>query len=754
MLSIALASVMGFQEPTLTFKSNFEPLGKVIERISSETHMPMAAFGDIKAYPIYVNVKDVSVKELLERIATAAGAEWEKKDNSLYLSASQSLKTQQQKLGDPELIAAIDATINQTPPKKRSQAEMETEMKNAEKNPQAATKIMSEMMGQMFQADEGTLDLLKIIGSKDLSSIVDGRRVVLSSTATTMQIPMSSKAINAIMNYLRKLAAEESKNTKKKPTNGDEEGGFDIMGMFGGGQGLKKPELVNQITTIHTIFQISQRTTLNVEIGAYTSTGVGVYKRTVQIPFINPESSKTPVKGQTSLEKGGVAKEYAQALEDGKKIDPFMAFISRAQGGGAAAMSMFMSPDAPSDMGVSQMKAISSSMRTLMGDPSKNEPLSFLLGPLLDQQASIGKNIIAIPSDDVISTLCAQLTREDATVEGVLDAVDRSMTEKITNDGTWTIVQASSPMELRSAFCKRDALSALVKAGSAKGYVNLDDCSRFATAQDTARGSEILGLPIVTSVFRTSDLGSATALTSIGFDSLKLYATLTDYQKQALSSKKPVALAALTPTQTNIISRMVFNGPLPPFKSGDGMASQFMSMGDSNSSESDNGMMALGMAMAGPMLSAFGMGGETSIDSERTVLLPDGIPVMGEIKMQSSRMDGLMAIDTATGNKMITMPEMLGMMNSDMMSAMPGMAGMKRNFDQYKMAKQTSYMLYFQLGKNASYFASLYDVWVDDSKTYTKDQLPDKIKERLDAVSKIAIPAGDGPPPGTIPPLR
>ncbi|MEI8282826.1 MAG: hypothetical protein WCG75_10510, partial [Armatimonadota bacterium] len=87
MLSIALASVMGFQEPTLTFKSNFEPLGKVIERISAETHMPMAAFGDIKAYPIYVNVKDGSVKELLGRIATAAGAEWEKKDNSLYLSA-------------------------------------------------------------------------------------------------------------------------------------------------------------------------------------------------------------------------------------------------------------------------------------------------------------------------------------------------------------------------------------------------------------------------------------------------------------------------------------------------------------------------------------------------------------------------------------------------------------------------------------------------------------------------------------------
>ena len=118
-------------------------------------------------------------------------------------------------------------------------------------------------------------------------------------------------------------------------------------------------------------------------------------------------------------------------------------------------------------------------------------------------------------------------------------------------------------------------------------------------------------------------------------------------------------------------------------------------------------------------------------------------------------MDGLMAIDEATGNKMIAVPEMLGMMNSDMFSQMPGMKNMKRTFSQYKLAKQTSYILYFQLGKNASYFTSLYDVSVDDSKTYTKDQLPDKIKERLNSMNNIGIPGQDGgPPPAVIPPVR
>ena len=741
MLSIALASVLGFQQTSLTFKSNFEPLGKVIERLSAETHVPMAAFGDIKNYPIYINVKDVTSKDLLEKIAKVAGAEWEIKDGSYYLSASQSLRLQQQKAGDPELIAAIEATISQPAPKKRSEAEIEASMKNVEKNPQAATKIMTEIFGQMFQPDEGAMELLRLIGSKDLSSIVEGRRIVLSNTPTSMQIPMSSKAINAITAYLKKLALAESKKETKK----DAGIGFDLSSMFGGGQGLKKPELVNQVNTIQTIFQINKRSMLSVEISAFTGDGTAVYKRVVQLPIVSPDSSGAPVKGSTQLSQTSIAREYARAIQEGKKIDPFMGMLTAAQTGGLLAMSVFMSPDGPAEFGEPSAKAISPAIRSLMENPTKNEPLSFLLGPVLDQTSGEGNNIVAMPSDDVITTLCSQLTKDGATTEGILDSIDRMMTEKVTKDGTWTIIQASSPLELRSAFCKRDALTDLIKAGSTKGYVNLEDCSRFATAQDSARGSEILALPIITAAFRTSDLGSASALTSTGFDPLKLYATLTDYQRQALAAKRPVPLASLTPAQSNILSRMVFNGPMPPMKGGDN------SIFDSLADGSDNmgGMMSLGMAMMGPLMSVLGMG-DITMDSERTVLLPNGIPVVGSLVVKSMPVEGLMATDTATGNKMITVPEMLGMMDSEMMTQLPGMKNIKRKFDQYKLAKQTSYFLFFQLGKNASYFTTLYDVWVDDSKTYTKDQLPAKIKERLEAMSKISAPGQAQPP--AIPP--
>lgn len=743
MLSLALASVLGFQQTTLTFKSNFEPLGKVVERLSSETRIPMAAFGDIKGYPIYINVKNVAVKDLLQKIADVSGAEWEKKDNDYYLIASQSLRTDQSKAGDADLIKAIDATINQPAPKKKTEADFESIARNAEKNPEQMMKVVGEMMAQMFGADEGTLDLLRIIGSKDLSSIVEGRRVVLSNNPTQMQALMPSKAVTALRAYMKDLAAKAPKGDK------DPAKGFDIGMMFGGGQGLKDPEKVPLIQTFQAIFQINQRSTLSVEIAAYTGDGIGVYKRQVQMPIINPEEARPKVKGTTKLDVAPMARDYAQALEDGKKVDPFMSMIMSAQTGSIGAMSMMFGSEATlAESAGPPSQPLSPAIRALMEDPSKNEPLSFLLGPLLDHEASLGKNVVAIPSDDVFAVLAPQLTKRDSTIEGVLDAIDRSLTEKITQDGTWEILQASSPLELRSAHCKRDALTSLIKAGSSKGYVNLDDCAKFATAQDSARGSEILALPLITAVFRTSDLGSASALTNIGFDALKLYATLTDFQKQSLASKRPVALAALNPGQTNIISRMVYNSLMPPFKGADGVEQMFGT--DTEEGGDMDGMMGLGMAIAGPMMSAFGMG-DVTMDTERTILLPTGIPVVGSIRLKSMPMDSLMAIDDATGNKMITMPEMLGMMNSDAFSMVPALKNMKRSFSRYKLAKQTSHLLFFQLGKNASYFTTLYDVSVDNSKTYTKDQLPQKIQDRL----KFEMPTGGAAPvapPTVIPP--
>ena len=747
------------QSQLISFQSNFEPIGKVVERISSQTSIPMSAFSGIKNYPIYINVKNVPLMDLLTKVADLAGAQWEKKGDNWFLSADQSLKKEQERAGDADMIAAIEATISKEVKKPKTATEIEQGIKKAGSDPSSIMNVMGDMFGGMFEADQATFDLLRMIGAKELSSIVDGRRVVLSSSPNLMQVQMNAKAINAIRAHVKKMCAEaiaeKAKNEAKKPKkvktpDGDEfeMPDMDFGSLFGGGNGVKKPELGNQIGIVMASFQVTNRNTLNVEIGAYSDKGIGIYKKTVQLSIENPEEKRDLVKGTTNLNIAQSAKEYAQGLIDGENIDPLVSMMTNMNGNMSTMLKDMFSDKEAQD--TPSAKPLSEAIRAQMLDPIANEPLAKLLGPILDIEATRGKNVVALPSDAVFKTLARSIVDSNSTLEGVLDAIDRTISQEVTQDGTWTVVKSSSPLELRSAFCNRVALGNLLKSGKSKGYLNLDDCAKFAVAQDNARGSEALALPLTTAALRASDLGSVASLTSLGFDALKFYASMTDFQKQSLNAKRPVALASLLPVQRDVLSRMVFNGPLPPMALDNEMAKAMQEMPEATGDDSEmGGMAAFGMAMAGSLGNLFG-GGDSKITDERTALLPNGIPVVGTLSMRTFNSQALMATNTKNGTSTITVPELLAMGESQ--SPIPFFKTTKREYDQYKLARQQSFFLSFQFGNTASYFFNLYDVSVDQSKTYTKSQLPQKIQDKLKPMD-FGIPnqRGNTPPPTSKP---
>lgn len=754
MLSLVIAAVMGFQQaPTITFKSNFESLEKVVERLARETQIPMAAYGDAKSFPIYINVKDVPVKDLLDRIAVVSGSQWEKKGESYYLTCENMLKQQQSREGDGELISAINATINQPPPKVMSEKELEARFGKGNENPAAISAAMAEMFKGMFAPDDGALKMLQQIGAKDLSTLVEGRRVVLSSNPNSMQGLLKAEAVNAIRANINKLAA----TSKSKGEGG---GGGEMFMMMFGGNGLADPDKVGQAAIFMATFQMLTRNEMTLEIGAYTATGEGVYKRMMQLPITNPQELEALAKGVTPVAMPTTAALYAEGFMAGQELDPMMGLVTGG-GGITALMSSFSMGMDPSNGGATapkRFKPIPKEILAMLQDPEASEPMSQLLGPVMDAEAARGRNVIAMPSDEAIKIAAPIIAKGEVKLESTLAALDRSISQKITTDGTWTTLQASSPLELRSAHCKRKPLHNLLKAGAAKGYVNLDDCASFATVQDSARGSELLALPLITASLRTSDLGSASALTKSGFDPLKLYWSLSDHQKQQLNSKRPIPLAALNPQQTAILARMVFNGPMPPFGEGndmtEGLTEELETETTRDPDDADGmGMVgAMGAAIIGPMMSMFGMNG-AKIESERTVLLPNGIPVVGSIQLHSFDLNAIQAENTADDTRMIGPPELFEMFSGASQAGLPFMQGMHRTFDRYKLAKQKTHILIFKFAKVASYMSMLYDVSVDQSKSYTKDQLPQKMKERMDRLSKIREDMDkEQVPPPAIPP--
>lgn len=751
MLNLALAVVLQNPVDTISFQSNFEPVEKVIERLARESQTPMTSFSGIKNYPIYINVKNVPLQTLMDKIAEVTGAEWERKKESWFLSAGTDVRKKQEKAGDPEIIAAIEgAIVEASKPKKKLEDFKAPAEQGKEPKPEDMRKMITDMMGAMFGADPATLSLIKIIGAKDLSTIIEGRRVVLSNNPNPMQVLMNSEAINAIRKFIQEeaaqaIAAKKEKETKKSKdaankskakakakssddTGDDMDEDFDMedfnMGqLFGGGGTIQNPELANKLSTIMASFQINARSNLSVQLSAFTDTGKPLYSKAVQLPIQPINAALAAVKGKTKLAVTPSAKAYAQALLDGENIDPIASMVmSMGQGTATMFENMFSEK---SEAEPPDTKPLSPETKAMILDPIKHEPLAALLGPVLDGVAANGRNVVALPSDAVFKTLAREVVKQDLTVEGVLDQIDRTITQQVSQDGTWTVVKASSPLELRSAFCNRVALKALLDTGNAKGYLNLDDCARFAVVQDSHRGSESLALPMITAALRTSDIGSISALTAAGFDALKFYSTMTDFQKQTLNANRPLALATLSPAQKDILGRMVYSGGLPPMESNNEL---WKSISEVGASEEDQmgGMAAMGLAMAGPMMSAFGMG-ETKMSNERTILLPNGIPVVGSINLKTFNSQSLLAIDKSKGTATIAPPEMLAMGEQDMgFMKIP-----KRNFDGYQLANQQTFMLFFQFGNAASYILPLYDVKVDSSKTYKKTDLPSKLQERL-----------------------
>lgn len=746
MFTAALACVLATQTQTVTLRANFLPVETVIQQISAQTGQPMLATGELKNFPLYINVKNVPLNDLLARISKTVGGEWSKRDGNLYLTLESDVRSRQDREGDPEIVKALEATINTPLKPAMTEADIEKASKGVEKDEKKAMELVSKIFSNMYNPDEASMRLIQAIGAKDLSTIIEGRRVVLSSNPNQMQGLLNANSVNLIMAEMRKLAAKAPKSDAKAE---------DPMAMFGAmfGGGLSKPELVNKVSLIQAAFQIQKRNTLNVTINAYTPDGAAIYTKQVSLPMVNPEASRPLVTTGTPISLSPATQEYVKALGENSALDPFTSMIVNFNGNISSVMGLVVGgAEGMAQSAPPVTKPISATLRAKLLDPVTNEPFAMTLGEVLDSQAAKGQNVIASPSDDILGSLVTAINGKSPTVEGVLDSIDRAITQEVDTDGTWTIIRASSPLELRSAFCNRTALKNLITGAGLRGYINLEDCLKFASQQTLARGSETLAIPYTQALFRTSDMGAATALTGLGFDALKFYGTFDQTQRAALEAGKPIALASLFPGQREILGRMVYNGMVPPMASDNPLNGMMEGMqeglggGDGEDGGDMAGMAGMGMAMAGPMMSMFGMGGVT-VMNERTNLLPVGIPSFGTMKLKRFNLKSLMAMNTDTGINTIGAPEMMAMFESDNPQA-PVFSGMKRSYNMYKLAQQSTLMFTFDFGKKASYFTSLYDVTVDNSRTYRKDELPKKMLERM-APLNFGVPAS--PPP--VPPV-
>src|SRR5579871_336254 len=203
------------EQGTVTFSEPAAPLSRLMPRLADVTKQPLKVSKAMETDVVCVSVHDVTVTDLLKKVADATGGMWTQSDGAYYLSPS---------VGGRETIKARSL--------KARAAKLAIDLKKMDPSNQKpkpkATPGQPDV--SMFQGDTGDpvfYQLLTAIGPQQLATLLTGDRVVLSTRPTARQYPLPV-GDDVLANYIQRHNAEADRaaeKAKRQAGAGDADGG-------------------------------------------------------------------------------------------------------------------------------------------------------------------------------------------------------------------------------------------------------------------------------------------------------------------------------------------------------------------------------------------------------------------------------------------------------------------------------------------------------------------------------------------------
>ncbi|HTQ12215.1 MAG TPA: hypothetical protein VMI31_19280 [Fimbriimonadaceae bacterium] len=442
-----------------------------------------------------------------------------------------------------------------------------------------------------------------------------------------------------------------------------------------------------------------------------------------------PLAATGAIAGEKPLKLDADAQEMAKALSigspgvsSGPGAQRTMA-VSSVSGGGAQpghGFSFSFVSNTP------QSIKISPELRAKVLDPEKHDPLGFVPGQaVLALAQSEGKNIVALLPDPCFGPMTHEFASE-VTPSQLLAALGSTDGIVAKQDGDWLEVSPEFPAAARAGKVDRAALGTLLRALDKNGEFSLDDLCGFAVAQDKVPGlNDIDG--IYPRLVNTSAANSDFSPLATGSYSLyRFYGTLTSGQRQAVASGRQMAMSGLGPDQLALVSDMLYNSAQdpnvktgnprngPPIRNQAVRAQSFAFGGDGNSTV--------------PIM----LGGPISAATERTIVVPNGVTGAGFLTGSVTSQPVAQAISSSTGANTFYDAGTLGFVRSNAMQKLDPEFG-SSPYDEYRMAHRTSIELTFTFNPQVDMSRSLQDISIDaDSQPGSYDSLPAAFRQQVD----------------------
>jgi hypothetical protein len=275
--------------------------------------------------------------------------------------------------------------------------------------------------------------------------------------------------------------------------------------------------------------------------------------------------------------------------------------------------------------------------------------------------------------------------------------------------GETTLVYASNQAEAYRSRVNRAELARVLKADAEKGFLSLDELSRYALSMPqwspTNMDAAILKV-MVPSAYQEYAMGRNAFL--------KLYATLTPAQRLETQSWVILPLSQLSPQQRLIVEDIVYSG------------TGGLIMG--------NGVMMTTEvrgrnAAEPPREPAIAM-------IEPTEGFPNGIPANTILQISRRIQEGVFALNSKGQGTMLTAGNLGLRLGYNPPPGMP--VTVNKDFVRYMLAELTEVDLTLQLGRRSRGANNLMDARIKDTSRLSYDQLPEAFKQNVDRARQRA----------------
>lgn len=697
-----------FSKP-IGFRQEAARVPAVVEALGRQTGLPLKASPYFANEVVIVSVAERPLREVLSVLADAVSGQWRLEDG-IYLLARDVKKTQDE---ERESAARRIAAIKEVQAGAREILARDYSPKTIEDAARQREEIEAKMEGRIdydqwrryeqlanvgpFQ--RAAMRLLVGLDPKVLAGIGPRERIVFATSPTSTQRPLGGHAGSAI----EQLIAEQrlwSEVQAQMP--GDEDRRTFIGAFETPNKPFRKP--------IGKVLFIAARNVWSDDID-YSMLVVDIDGRPMGRVDLQEDSLHRADPDEKAPEPG------SRDLVPLSDISRQFAELAAGRMAGIGSKTAWQMP--------------TGDLLQRLLEPEKTDPLTFVVSDALLHLADRKKaDLVAVPSDESLLWVTAYGGKGKGLTVGTVEKMLGSTVHYDAETG-WMKIRPSDPHQGRLDRLDRHAMGELFRAVAQEGRLGLDSIAKYLLQ---SRGSNVA---VTQALCRLLDPQVVADFWQKGDeDALRLYATLSATQRQALRRGQKLAYGSLTPQQQGFVRRLTYGTDV--------------NVANSQPTEIDPNEIDL---------TDF-IGGE-GLESEPTELLPRGIPAATQISLDTADTMVLYAYDSSEDGPMAFGEELESIAAQIYFKERPDLfpwAEQNPNLDLFRAARRNSQTIHIAYSPTVSAQYSLADdTMLTRGLPVKRDQLP---KEFLDAlaveIKKVAemyksgfrgLPGFDDPPP-------